>query len=189
MAEADIRDAVADTGAMPETEPHPAPIFDTGPHPRPLPGSSASVWSRPAAGAEAFGAGQLGADTPTGGAEPQVVPAAVSPAGQYHFLKRWKLALVFIAVWIPAAGAGLGLFAWWYALPDKTPAVFVVFGYVVVCTVAGLMLATVPDRPLASAFALAVLSAVFVSALAAAPLYGHYYCQVRGPCAAGILPR
>ena len=25
-----------DTGALPVTEPHPAPIFDTGPHPEPI---------------------------------------------------------------------------------------------------------------------------------------------------------
>lgn len=166
-----------DTAALPETEPHPAPIFDTGPHPHPLPGPLAAV--EPSAAT----------DTEPAGGQPRPVPAApiVVPA-QYHFLKWWQLVLALIAVWIPAAGVGLGLFTWWHSLVDKTPAVFVVFSYVAACTVAGLMLAMVRDRPLVTAFAIAVMSAVFASALATAPLYGYYYCQVKSPCLAGIIP-
>ncbi|MGH3562096.1 MAG: hypothetical protein ACRDTN_09965 [Mycobacterium sp.] len=200
MPDDDIRDA------LPETEPYPAPIFDTGPHSEPLAGFSATAWSLSAADAERTDSGSSVAvaepgnpDTPSSGADslpsqplskPLVVPAAsVVVPGQYHFLKWWKLVLVLVAVWIPAAGVGLGLFYWWYQSFDKTPAVFVVLIYVVVCTVAGLMMAMVQDNPLVSALAIAVMSAVFASAVAAAPLYGHYYCQqVKSPCVAGIVP-
>lgn len=154
--------------SAPETEPHYAPIFDTGPHPAPLPGSPVLVAEQPP---------QAPAASP-----PVVVPA------QYHLLKWWKLVLALVAVWVPAAGVGLGLFSWWYSLVDKTPAVFVVLVYAVLCTVVGLMLAMVPGKPLVSAFAIAVMTAVFASAVAAAPLYGHYYCQVKAPCLAGIIP-
>ena len=71
---------------------------------------------------------------------------------------------------------------------DKTPAVFVVLIYVVVCTVGGLMLAMVQDRPLVSALAIAVMSAVFASVAAAAPLYGYYCCQRMPHCLIGIIP-
>ena len=174
----------ADTGALPATEPHPAPIFDTGPFPEPLPASSGSVWSRPAPGAEppAPAAPSAGDEPRPAGAGPVAVPA------QHRFLKRWQLLVALLAVWIPAAAIGLGLFSWWYTLAEKTPAVFVVFVYVTGCAAAGLLLATVRGRPLVSAFAIAALSAVFASAMAAAPLYGHYYCQVKSPCLAGILP-
>ncbi|MEO8815972.1 MAG: hypothetical protein ABI307_06450 [Mycobacterium sp.] len=120
-------------------------------------------------------------------ARPAPVTSTVVSA-QYQFLKWWQLALVLFAVWIPAVGVGLGLFTWWYSLTDKTPAVFVVVVYAVVCTVAGLMLAMVGDRPLVSALAIAVMSAVFASTVAAAPLYGHHYCQVKSPCVAGLIP-
>lgn len=39
-----------------------------------------------------------------------------------------------------------------------------------------------------SAVAIALISAVFAAAVAAAPLYGHYYCQHVERCAAGVLP-
>jgi hypothetical protein len=59
-----------------------------------------------------------------------------------------------------------------------------------VCTVGGLMLAMVQDRPLVSALAIAVMSAVFASVAAAAPLYGYYYyyCQRMPHCLIGIIP-
>lgn len=168
-----------DTGALPATEPHWPPIFDTGPHPKPLPGP----------------AGQTPPPAPAttkpnrivGDARPAPVTSVVV-SGQYQFLKWWQLVLVLVAVWIPASGIGLGLFTWWYSLADKTPAVFVVVVYAAVCTVAGLMLAMVGDRPLVAALAIAVMSAVFASTAAAAPLYGHHYCQVKSPCVGGIIP-
>lgn len=168
------RDAL-DTGALPETEPHSAPIFDTGPHPQPLPGPFVTVPPRAAP------------DTASAAGQPRSA-APISVPAQYHFLKWWQLVLALAAVWIPAAGAGLGLFAWWFSAADKTPVVVVVFGYATVCGVAGLMLAMVRDRPLAAAFAIAVLSAMFASAVAAAPLYGQHFCQHAPRCVAGVLP-
>ena len=49
------------------------------------------------------------------------------------------------------------------------------------------MLAMMQDRPLVSALAIAVMSAVFAS-VAAAPLYGYYYCQRTPHCLIGIIP-
>lgn len=168
---------------LPETEPHPAPIFDTGPYPQPLSGSLSNTSpGLPLSGSSVAVAEAMNTDIP------DRAPAAVIAPGQNQSLKRWKLVLVLLAVWLPAAGIGLALFSWWYSLVDKTPAVFAVLLYVVTCTVAGLMLAMVPARPLISALAVAVMSAVFASATAAAPLYGHHYCQVKSPCVAGIVP-
>lgn len=131
----------------------------------------------------------------TGGtppSEPIHAPApSVNVPGRYHYLKWWQLILMLIAVWIPAAAIGLGLIYWWTQdhSKHKTPVVFVVLVYIVVCTIAGLMLAMVPDRPLVSAVAIAVMSAVFVSVLAAAPFYGNFYCDhISSPCLMGIIP-
>lgn len=169
--------------ALPETEPHAAPIFDTGPYPQPLSGFPSNTGPGSAlSGSSVAVAEAMNTDIP------DRAPAAVIVPGQNHSLKRWKLLLVLVAVWLPSAGVGLALFSWWYHLVDKTPAVFVVLLYVVACTVAGLMLAMVPDRPVVSALAVAVMSAVFASVIAAAVLYGHQYCQVKSPCLAGIVP-
>ena len=113
---------------------------------------------------------------------------SVTVPGRYYYLKWWKLVLVIAGVWIVAAAIGLGLFSWWYHAVNKTPAVFVVLVYVVVCTVGGLMLAMVPDKPLLSALAIAAMSAVFASLAAAAPLYGHYYCAQMPHCLLRIIP-
>lgn len=176
-------DTGADTGAMPLTEPHWPPSFDTGPHPTPLPEpgeSEAELESE--------------TDKPEAGVESKAEPSAVKPPkpvvveGQLRFLKWWHFALVLLAVWIPAAGIGLGLFSWWYSLADKTPAVFAVVVYAVVCVVAGLIVAMVGEKPLLAAVAVALMSAVFASAAAAAPLYGHYFCQHVSRCVGGIVP-
>jgi hypothetical protein len=122
------------------------------------------------------------------------IPAPTPPItvpGRYHYLKWWQLILMLIAVWIPAAAIGPGLFYWWTQdhSKHKTQVVFVVLVYIVVCTVAGLMLAMIPDRPLVSAVAIAVMSAVFVSVVAAAPFYGSFYCDhTPGPCLMGTIP-
>lgn len=121
------------------------------------------------------------------------VPArSVVVPGQYSYLKWWKLVLVFAAVWLPAMAIGVGLYYWWVELIDKTPAVFVTLVYVIACTVGGLILAMMSSKPLVAATALAVTSAVCASVIGAAPLYGHYYCQVHeqlgGRCLLGILP-
>lgn len=116
-------------------------------------------------------------------------PATSRPAASGHrFIKWWQLALVLLAVWIPAAGIGLGLFSWWYALVDKTPAVFVAVVYAVVCVVGGLILAMASEKPLVSAVAIALMSAVYASALAAAPLYGHDFCLHVSRCWGGVIP-
>jgi hypothetical protein len=165
-----------DTGALPMTEPHWPPSFGTGPHPTPLPGPEEECEPEP-----------------EGKPEPQVTSTAKPPKpvvveGQYRFLKWWQLALVLVAVWIPAAGIGLGLFSWWYSLADKTPAVFVVVVYAVGCILAGVIVAMVGEKPLLAALAIALMSAVFASAAAAAPLYGHHFCQHVSRCVGGIIP-
>jgi hypothetical protein len=124
--------------------------------------------------------------------EPIQAPAPpITVPGRYHYLKWWQFILMLIAVWIPAAAIGPGLFYWWTQdhSRHKTQVVFVVLVYIVACTVAGLMLAMIPDRPLVSAVAIAVMSAVFVSVLAAAPFYGNFYCDhSSGPCLMGTIP-
>jgi hypothetical protein len=116
------------------------------------------------------------------------VPVPVAVPGRYFYLKWWKLVLVILGVWVVAAEVGLGLFYWWYHSIDKTPAVFVVLVYVVVCAVAAVMLAMVQGRPLISALSLAVLSGPFASVAAAAPLHGYYYCARVGHCLLGVIP-
>jgi hypothetical protein len=144
---------------------------------------------------EAASGAVLPADAVTGHmppSEPIHAPApSITVPGRYHYLKWWQLILMLIAVWIPAAAIGAGLFYWWVQdhSKHKTPGVFMVLVYIVVCTVASLMLAMVPDRPLVSALAIAVMSAVFASVLAAAPFYGNFYCHhTPGPCLMGIIP-
>lgn len=129
--------------------------------------------------------------TPDPAPGPEALPApahSVTVPGRYFYLKWWKLVLVVAGVWIVAAAIGLGLFSWWYHSVDKTPALFVVLVYVVACTVGGMMLAMVPGKPLLSALAIAVVSAVFASLAAAAPLYGHYFCEHAKHCVVGMIP-
>ena len=59
------------------------------------------------------------------------------------------------AVWIVAAAIGLGLYYWWFHSINKTPPVFVVLIYLVMCTVGSLLAAMVHDKPLMSALAIA----------------------------------
>ena len=113
---------------------------------------------------------------------------SVTVPGRYLYLKWWLLALVLLGVWIVAAVIGLGLFYWWYHSIDKTPAVFMVLVYVVVCAVGGVMLAMVQGRSLISALSLAAMSGPFASVAAAAPLYGYYYCARTGHCLIGVIP-
>ena len=137
------------------TEPHMAPIFDTGPHPTPLPGQPDELGTEPVLEAEP----RPDQPEPTGrSSSSSKPPKPVVVTGQYQFLKWWQLALVLVGVWIPAAGIGLGLFSWWYSLADKTPAVFVVVVYATACIVAGLILAMVGERPLVAAVAIALMS-------------------------------
>ncbi len=119
------------------------------------------------------------------------LPSPVQPVtvpGRYYYLKWWKFALMLIGVWIVAAAVGMVLFSWWYHATNKTPAVFVVLVYTVASTVGALMLAMIPGRPLLSALAIALSSAVFASLAAAAPLYGHYHCERTQHCIVGLVP-
>ncbi|OBA63938.1 hypothetical protein A5647_00055 [Mycobacterium sp. 1100029.7] len=113
---------------------------------------------------------------------------SVTVPGRYQYLKWWKLALVILGVWAATAEVGLSLFYWWYHTIDKTPAVFMALVYVVVCVVGGVMLAMVQGRPLIAALSIAVMSGPFASVLAAAPLYGYYYCARTGHCLLGVIP-
>ncbi|MCV7329742.1 hypothetical protein H7J81_06480 [Mycobacterium cookii] len=109
----------------------------------------------------------------------------------HHYVKWWQFILVLLAVWIPAGGIGAGLFYWWShdSSRHKTAVVFVVLVFVVVSAVAGLMLAMVSDRPLVSALAIAMISAVFAAVVCAGPAYGKFYCEhSQRPCLMGVLP-
>ncbi len=123
------------------------------------------------------------------GAEAGGLPVqSVTVPGRYQYLRWWHLVLVLLGVWVVVAVVGLGLFYWWYHSIDKTPVVFAVLVYVVVCAVGGVMLAMVEGRPLISALSLAVMSGPFASVAAAAPLYGYYYCARTGQCLIGVIP-
>lgn len=155
-----------DTESMPRTEAY-QPTFDTGVH-RKVEPDWADQW----------------ADSP--------VPATSdSLPGHGHQVKWWQFVLTLLAVWVPAGAVGAGLFYWWShdSSHHKTAVVFVVLVYVVVCAVVGLMLAMVADRPLVSALAIAMISAVFASVLGAAPVYGAFYCEhTQRHCLMHVIP-
>lgn len=197
-----------DSESLPKTEAY-TPTFDTGAQDKPEPEPAEPEplarrrrwWRRrsdpPAtevqdepASSPAPAAQIATGDAPPSGSLHAPAPPITVP-GRYHYLKWWQFILMIIAVWVPAAAIGPGLFYWWAQdhSKHKTAVVFVVLVYVVVCTVAGLMLAMVPDRPLVSALAIGMLSAVFASVVAAAPFYGAFYCDhTDGPCLMGIIP-
>ena len=119
--------------------------------------------------------------------QPAVVEEPVaSSADQY--LKRWRLVLVVAASWVAAAAVGLGLFYWWFNSINKTPAVFMVLVYLVMCIVAALIAAMMPNKPLMSALSVALMSAPFASTAAAAVLYGVYFCDRASRCLMGVIP-
>jgi hypothetical protein len=121
-------------------------------------------------------------------AEPVGPVQSVTVPGRYLYLKWWKLVLVLLGVWAGAAVIGLGLFYWWYHSADKTPALFVVLVYVVVCIVGGVMLGMTQGRPLISALSVAMMSGPFAALVAAAPLYGYYHCERAAHCLVGVIP-
>jgi hypothetical protein len=122
-------------------------------------------------------------ETPDFGTEAAGVPVqSVTVLGRYLYLRWWQLALVLLGVWIAVAVVGLGLFYWWYHSIDKTPAVFMALVYVAACAVGAVLLAMIEGRPLISALSLAMMSGPFASIVAAAPLYGYYYCTRTGHC-------
>ena len=175
-----------DTESMPMTEPY-KPTFDTGVHPKaepeliePEPPARRRRWWRRRS-------------DPTLTEAPAEAPVTddVPAVDLYHYVKWWQFILVLLAVWIPAGGIGAGLFYWWSHdnSRHKTVVVFVVLVYGVVSAVAGLILATVPDRPLVSALAIAMISAVFAAVIGAAPVYGKFYCEhSQRHCLMNVLP-
>jgi heme A synthase len=186
-----------ETESMPLTEPY-KPTFDTGIHQKvepeliepELPPRRRRWWHRRSDAAKT-------PDGPAGGLTPAAY-ADAPPSGSMptssiadHCVRWWQFVLILWAVWIPAGAIGAGLFYWWShdASKHKTTVVFVVLAYVVVSAVAGLILAVVADRPLISALAIAMISAVFAAVVGAAPVYGKFYCDhTQRHCAAGVLP-
>jgi hypothetical protein len=133
---------------------HWTPLFDTG-----------ALEAQPVAETE----------NPSGPLPTFVAPELVPGIDQH--LKRWTFALVVAGVWTVAAVIGLALYEWWFQSLDKTWPVFVLLVYLVVCTVAGLLVAMVQNKPLLSAVAIALMSAPLASTAAAAALYGAYVFQ------------
>jgi hypothetical protein len=121
--------------------------------------------------------------------EPLPAPAqSVTVPGSYQYLKRWTFVLVVAGVWIVAAAIGLGLYYWWFHSVDKTPPVFVVLIYLVVCTVGSLLTAMVQNKPLVSAVSIALMSATLAAVGAAAVLHGIYFCDRAARCLVGLIP-
>lgn len=117
-------------------------------------------------------------DYPDTGSHPAAVPSAhpLAVPSTYQFLRRWVFALVVAAVWLVAAPIGAGLYYLWVGDTDlnKTWSVFGVLAYLVVCTVAGLIVAMVQNRPTVTALAIGLMSAPLASTAGAAALYGAY---------------
>lgn len=160
------------------TEPHSAPIFDTGPHPLPL-GAEEPVRAEepePQEFSEPEPVFVNPADTVE--VSPRSVPARpVVVPGSYQFVSRWRFALILIGVWVVSAAAGLGLYHWWYSALDKTVPVAGILGYLIACMVASLLISLVPDRPRVTALAIVLMAAPLASTAAAAILHGAYYFE------------
>ena len=118
---------------------------------------------------------------------PAPVPPVVVPSA-YQYLKRWTFVLVVPGVWIFGAAVGVGIYHWWFHSVDKTPAVFVLLVFVVVCTVCSLLIAMVEAKPLLSALAVAVMSAPLAATAGAAVLHGLYFCDRVSRCLVGLIP-
>lgn len=125
-------------------------------------------------------------DTPPSGPLPIPAPPVAVP-GTYQYLKRWHFVLVVAIVWALAAAAGWGLYHWWYHSIDKTAPEFVVLMFLIMCTVAGLLIA-MANRPTASALAIAFTSAPLAATAGAAVLHGLYFCEWATRCFVGLIP-
>jgi hypothetical protein len=127
--------------------------------------------------------------SPASGSSHQPVPAPpVVVPGNYQYLKRWHFVLVVACIWAVAAAAGWGLYYWWYHSIDKTASEFVVLVFLILCTVVGLLVAMVPNRPIASAVAIAFTSAPLAATAGAAVLHGLYFCEWATRCFVGLIP-
>lgn len=173
------------TSSLPSTEPHHAPIFDTGPHPEVLRALTDEPEAEVSGPSIAFSELE-NFDTdaflrPVNGslhAEPVVVPpAAPATSGTYQLMKRWQFVFIVAAVWVLAAAVGLGLYFWWYTSPNKTPAVFVVLIYLIFCSVGSMLVSMVQNRPPVTALAIALMSAPLASIATATLLHGAYYFE------------
>lgn len=174
-----------DTGALPMTEPHSAPFFDTGPHPDPLVfyDSDALEFVDYTPPADAV-SDQFARPSDSGMhmklssvVSPVRLPAPAHPVavpGQFQFVKRWKYALLMVGVWIAAAAIGLGMYYWWFHSVDKTWPDAGVLLYVIVCVVAALLVAMTETKPMLTVLALGIMMSPFASACGAASLYGAY---------------
>ena len=173
---------MAEQMSFPLTEPHAAPIFDTGPHPGPL--------MPLGCGDAGFGDAGFGdvqefptdvTIPPLAGAFP-IGPMVVRPLqstvpGLDHALKRWQLALIVGSVWLLAAPAGLGFYYRWYTSMNKTAATFGVLMYLMLCVMGSLLTSLVPNKPQVAALAVGLMSAPLASVAAAAVLHGSYYFE------------
>ena len=121
--------------------------------------------------------------------EPIPVPAhsEVVP-GTYQYLKRWTFVLVVAGVWIVGAAIGLGLYYWWFHSLDKTPTVFVVLIFLMVCSAGSVLVAMVNNKPMVSALAIALMSAPLAAMGGAAVLHGLYFCDRVSRCLVGLIP-
>jgi hypothetical protein len=176
---------VADKTSGPSTEPHHAPIFDTGPHPEALRSLTDEPEAQVSESSIAFSELE-NFDTdaflhPVNGslhAEPVVVPpASTATPGRYQVLKRWQFVFIVAAVWVLAAAAGLGFYFWWYTSLHKTPAVFCVLIYLIFCAVGSILVSMVQNRPPVTALAIALMSAPLASVATATLLHGAYYFE------------
>lgn len=125
-------------------------------------------------------------DVPTGPLPPPAQPEVV--AGTYQYLKRWTFVLVVAGVWVVGAACGLGMYYWWFHSLSKTAPVFVVVVFLAVCAVGGVLTAMVTTKPLASALAVALMSAPLAATCAAAFLHGHYFCEHVSRCFIALIP-
>jgi hypothetical protein len=146
---------------------HWTPLFDTG-----------ALEAQPITGGqERSDPGDVTATEPPVENPSEPLPTFVAPElvpGASQYLKRWMFALVVAGVWTVAAVIGLAIYEWWFQSVDKTGPLFVLLVYIVVGTVAALLVAMVQNKPLVSAVAIALMSAPLASTAAAAALYGAY---------------
>lgn len=173
-------DTLAPHTLAPNTEPHSAPIFDTGPHPNPLRAEEPVPLPAEEPVPQEFSEPEPVFIDPadTVDVSPRWVPARpVVVPGSYQFVSRWRFALILIGVWVVSAAAGLGLYHWWYSALDKTVPVAGILGYLVVCMVVSLLVSLVPDRPRVTALAIVLMAAPLASTAAAAILHGAYYFE------------
>lgn len=112
-------------------------------------------------------------------------PVAVA---EQNLLKRWTFLFVAVAVWIPAAAIGLGLYYWWFHSLDKTWPVFVVMIFVVVCAVTAMLSAMVDGKPPVAAVAIAMMAGPLAAVAGAAVLHGTYFCDRVSRCLVGLIP-